>query len=225
MGLLLAIILLLLFLGSFVSIFVGLIAPKLFKPLFKRNLGRGKTSLIFFVIFIVSFVAFGKFGEKLIGNTSSNSSATQSVKSSSTPTPAPKATLPPKTTSSPTPTPADWIANPLCDNYSQYGSLDACLSEKYPLEATVKIDGLAIYITNTQNIIWTDCNANIDSNSYALNLFDNFSVEPKSITRLPWGRFIDENGNRFNYYKTQPGTIDITCTVNHEMRHASYSGF
>ena len=82
MGLLLAIILLLLFLVAFVSIFIGFIAPQLYKPLFRKNLGRVKTSLIFFAIFIVSFVSFGEFGDKLITNYPINFSNPQSAKTS-----------------------------------------------------------------------------------------------------------------------------------------------
>lgn len=74
MGILLAGILILILLGSFASIFIGLIAPKLFKPLFKRDLGRGKTSLIFLGIAITSFIIIGVFGNKLTASSSNNPS-------------------------------------------------------------------------------------------------------------------------------------------------------
>lgn len=93
MRFILEVILILLLLASFVSIFVGLIAPQLYKPLFRKDLGRGKTALIFIGICIATFIIVGIFGDNLTGSSSVNPSENKAVVNNS-PTPQPVRTTP-----------------------------------------------------------------------------------------------------------------------------------
>src|SRR6266567_1647948 len=128
------------------------------------------------------------------------------------------------TPSTPTPTPSDWVANPQCQ-ISVTGGFDACLRDKYPLQASIRADSFGLYITNTQNVEWTECNVTLDDNSYATNPDNFFPIEAGSTANVPWGSLIDGNGNRFDDTKAQPGAVDITCNVNHEQRESQYGGF
>jgi hypothetical protein len=87
MGFLIAFILILVLLCSFASIFIGFIFPQLYKPLFRKTLGRGKTSLAFLGITIATFVIIGIFGNKLMIGYNSSASSDSKIVVSSSPTP------------------------------------------------------------------------------------------------------------------------------------------
>lgn len=199
-----------LFLISALLFIIGLINPK-WVPLFtKGEKTKRRSKIIYGTLSIIFFI--------LIGTTSSSNKSSEKVNKASLITVSTSPTI----TTIPSPTPEDWISNPLCHNAAD---LTACLVDKYPLQATVKTNGFALYISNPQDIDWTNCSVNLDDNSYGMNLTDSFTIKAGSTTSVPWGRLIDGDGNRFNYQAKQPGTVDLTCVINHAMHTAQYDGF
>jgi len=227
----LAFIVFLLMIGSLISLIVGLIVPSAFTGIFKRNLGRKKTGLVFIGITLAFFVVLSILAVNSPTASTQQKNNVTTVSNQQVPIKKPITQSIPKvspkptsTLSTPTPTRSDWVANPQC-SIGDTGVFDTCLRDKYPLQATVKADSFAMNITNTQNVEWTECNITFDDNSYATNPDNFFTIEADSTTRVPWGSLIDGNGNRFDDTKAQPGVIDISCTVNHEQRESQYGGF
>lgn len=230
----------------FISLLIlvsGLIFPRIFVPILKTQPSRKKIAAFFSLSVVVNFVLFGltvpsknkeqsaipititPASQLIISPTSLPSPTTVSPTESVSPTILPTSLVTKSDVPSPNPTSTNWIENPLCDNTKEYTSLDSCLRDKYPLNAKVKKDALALYITNPEKVSWTSCRVWLDDGSYGMNLFDSFDISAGSTTRVTWGRLTDDNGNRFNYYKTQPEQIDISCAVNHERHQSQYGDF
>lgn len=129
-----------------------------------------------------------------------------------------------KVTSALTATPTG--TNQLCDVATMDGTeFDRCLRLHYPLPATVKTNGISLFITNPQNVDWTGCSVQTDDGTYEMNGYDNFNIPAGETESLGWGRLVDGDGNRLNYFQKQPGPIDISCFVGKQLHESQFQGF
>ena len=215
----LALLVFLLMIGSFFSIIVSLAVPSAFKKLFKKNLGRKKTTLLFtgitFALFVILVI--------LAANGSNSATEQDNAKVTVKPTSVPNITQQKKSTTqgtkNPTPVPTE--------DCSQSVNPQMCIrmeiNREPKLEATTQLTNAGLVITNNGDVDWRLCDITIGS---AENLDTAFEVSGWDIaflahqtTTVPWSDFAQDNGNRFNYYTTQPNDIELDCSVNHEQEH------
>ncbi len=213
-----------LILTSIVCLPISLYKPSIFHIIQLGKPTRNKAALTFGGILVISLIFFGLTYhsnptlKSSVTVVNPNDSLSQKVDK-----PSSVETETSKRITNPNPSPSDWISNPECP--LSVPDFDACLRDKYPLKAKVRADSLALYITNTQNVVWTNCNVSLADGSFGMNLFDKFTIGAGTTTSVSWGRLVNDNGDRFDYFKKQPGAVDIICVVNHEQHNSQYSGY
>jgi hypothetical protein len=204
MRFLLEVILILLLLASFVSIFVGLIAPQLYKPLFRRDLGRGKTSLIFLGICIVTFVIIGVFGNWLTASSSVNPSENKAVVNNS-PTPASTMTL------TPTPSGNTTYHAPATD-ISGFPGLTKVL-----IKASMVVNANGMTFTNNENDQWDNCidTINLDSGASNWYEYDFGSMAPGQSVTIQWNQLTKDDGTVYTPYNAgyKSDVILLSCEL------------
>lgn len=91
------------------------------------------------------------------------------------------------------------------------------------LDATTQLTNAGLVVTNNGDIDWRLCTVTIgsainDNTAYEVSGWD-IKFPAHQTTTVPWGDFTQDNGNRFNYYTTQPNDIELDCSVNSEQEH------
>jgi len=223
MRFLLEVILILLLLVSFVSIFVGLIAPQLYKPLFRRDLGRGKTSLIFLGICIVTFVIIGVFGNWLTASSSVNPSENKAVVNNSpTPQPVkatPVATTKPEPKSSPTPSNTTTLTP---SGNTTYHAPATDISgfpglTKVLIKASMVVNANGMTFTNNENDQWTNCidTINLDSGASNWYEYDFGNMAPGQSVTIPWNQLTKDDGTVYTPYAAgyKSDVILLSCEL------------
>ncbi len=217
----LGVISLLLMICSFVCIFVGMIVPAAFTGLFKKNLGRKTTGLVFagttLALLILSMVLIVN-SPKSSGNSPQENSGTATTNTG---------IVQPSITIMPTPTPepcADQIGT------KNYASCEVTLQTQdelsRPLNVTVRADNNAVYITNPASTKLAQCDVTVGTDPTADNyISDGFVVNAGQTVDVGWGNMANEENQRFNYYTTKPDSVSIACTVGGTTnKDGSYTG-
>lgn len=225
MRFLLEVILILLLLASFVSIFVGIIAPQLYKPLFRRDLGRGKTSLIFLGICIVTFVIIGVFGNWLTASSSVNPSENKAVVNNS-PTPQPvKVKSVPTTEAKPKnfPTPASTMTpTPTSSGNTTYHAPATDISgfsglTKVLIKASMIVNANGMIFTNNENGQWDNCidTINLDSGASNWYEYDFGNMAPGQSVTIQWNQLTKDDGTVYTPYNAtyKSDVILLSCEL------------
>jgi hypothetical protein len=98
---------------------------------------------------------------------------------------------------------------PCVDSHRLNGALE------HPLNATVKHDNYAVYITNNESKDWYFCAATLDNIDPSADNYqsDGFAVTPGQTKTIPWRDMTNKESIRFNYSQIKPNSLDLICTV------------
>lgn len=212
----LAFVVILLILATLVCIVIAVITPKVFSPIFKKDLGRGKTTLVFLGLLIGLFYLLGVIG---------NITGTQGQQKNS-PTVEPtimQTEEKPKTKQKETDIKKPEPTIDCSQSAYPQACIQAQINAEPPLNGTFAFTDAGLSVTNNDNVDWTSCDVTIGAEVNIETSFEvaggNNSFPAHQTTVIPWGEFTQDNGNRFNFAATEPQDVDIDCSVNKQQEH------
>lgn len=105
-------------------------------------------------------------------------------------------------------------------------SMEKGLELKHPLKAKITYNNYSISITNTENVEWTGCTAELNNiinpstDTFGANVED---LSPGQTATIRWMDMVNFDNQKYNYYQTKPSSIDLECSVNKELHRSIFT--